>query len=104
MSKKLSLLEMAGLCQAANCLKVLAHPVRMRIVDILLQGEFPVHKIAELCELPPHQTCEHLRLMQGHSLLASARRGSAVYYRVANPSLPGIIECIRRNCHEDRRA
>jgi DNA-binding transcriptional ArsR family regulator len=102
MSKKPKLLAMEALCQAAECLKVLAHPVRLRMVDILLQGDFPVHRIAELCELPPHQACEHLRLMQGHSLLASERKGRTVYYRVANPSLPGIMECIRKNCGKDR--
>ena len=100
MSKKPKLLVMEGLRQAAECLKVLAHPVRLRMVDILLQGEFPVHRIAELCDLPPHQACEHLRLMQGHSLLASERKGRTVYYRVANPSLPGIMECIRKHCVE----
>ena len=102
MSKKPKLLVMEGLCRAAECLKVLAHPVRLRMVDILLQGEFPVHRIAELVDLPPHQTCEHLRLMQGHSLLASQRRGRTVYYRVANPNLPGIMECIRKSCVERR--
>jgi len=102
MIKKLKLLETQDLCRVAECLKVLAHPVRLRIVDILLQGEFPVHRIAEMVNLPPHQACEHLRLMQGHALLTSRRQGRTVYYRVANPNLPGIMECIRRNCGKDR--
>lgn len=98
MKKKPNLLEMDVLCVAAECLKVLAHPVRLRIVDALMQGEFPVHEIARLCDLPAHQTCEHLRLMQGHGLLASQRKGRAVFYRILKPNLPGILECIRRNC------
>ena len=98
MPRKYDLMEMGPLAEAAECLKVLAHPVRLRMVDILLQGEFSVHEIAGLCDLPPHQACEHLRLMQGHSLLTSQRKGRMVYYRVANPNLRGIIECIRKNC------
>ena len=97
-TKKLRLLEMDALSQAAECLKVLAHPVRLRIVDILMQGEHPVHEIAEMCSLPPNQTSEHLRLMQGHGLLSAQRRGRTVFYAVANPNLPGVLECIRRNC------
>jgi ArsR family transcriptional regulator, zinc-responsive transcriptional repressor len=95
---KIELLEMDNLCKAATCLKVLAHATRLRIVDILMQGSYPVHQIAAMCGLPAHQTCEHLRLMLGHGLLGSQRKGRTVYYSIANPNLPGILACIRRNC------
>ena len=97
-TEKPELLPMESLCKAAGCLKVLAHPVRLRIVDLLMQGEFPVHEVARACGTGPAATCEHLRLMQSHGLLASSRRGRAVYYRVANPNLPGVLACIRKNC------
>jgi len=83
---------------AAECLKVMAHPVRLRIVNILMQGEFAVHQLAEGCKTSPAQTCEHLRLLKGHGLLSSERRGRTVYYRIASPQLPGLIECVRKNC------
>lgn len=83
---------------AAECLKVMAHPVRLRMVNVLMQGEFAVHEIAELCRTSPNQTCEHLRLLKGHGLLSSERRGRTVYYKVASPQLPGLIECIKKNC------
>lgn len=95
---KVDLLEMDSLCRAAGCLKVLAHPARLRIVDILMQGSYAVHQIAAMCGLPAHQTCEHLRLMLGHGLLGSERHGRTVFYKIANPNLPDILECIRRNC------
>ena len=98
MTDTATLMGMDVMDRAAECLKVMAHPVRLRIVDILMQGEFPVHKIAELCETAPHQTCEHLRLMQGHGFLTSERRGRAVYYKIKSPQLPGLIGCIRENC------
>lgn len=102
MKESCDLLEMESLDQAAGCLKVLAHAVRLRIVDILMQGSFPVHEIARMCDLPAHQTCEHLRLMLGHGLLSSQRKGRTVYYQIANPNLPGILDCIRRNCGQVR--
>ncbi len=95
---KLTLLAMEQMELAAECLKVMAHPVRLRMVDILMQGEFAVHEIAALCETSPDQTCEHLRLMKGHGLLSSERHGRTVYYKIATPQLPGLIECIRKNC------
>ena len=101
---KVVLLETDRLQRAAACLKVLAHPARLRMVDILLQGEFPVREIARMCDLPAHQVCEHLRLMQGHGLLASDRRGREVYYRIVAPELPRIIHCIRDTCDQGQEA
>jgi DNA-binding transcriptional ArsR family regulator len=97
---QLNLIPLEKLERAAECMKVMSHPIRLRIVDILMQGEFPVHEIAEFCDLPPHQTCEHLRLLKGHGFLASQRKGRTVYYRIITPQLPGLLECVRKNCPE----
>jgi ArsR family transcriptional regulator, zinc-responsive transcriptional repressor len=87
---------------AADCLRVMAHPIRLRIVSLLTHGDFPVHHIAQACRCTPNQTCEHLRLLKTHGLLASERRGRAVYYRIASARLPRLIECIRQTCHQGR--
>ena len=100
MEKPLDLLSLEALQDAADCLKVLGHPLRLRMVDILMQREFPVHQIARLCELPPHQACEHLRMLKGHGLLKSDRRGRSVYYAIADPRLPRLVECIRAACEQ----
>lgn len=84
--------------KASECLKVMAHPIRLRIVNILMQGEYAVHEIAEFCKTSANQTCEHLRLLKGHGLLSSERRGRTVYYKIASPQLPGLLQCIRKNC------
>ena len=102
MKKPLHLLPLEFLRDAAECFKVLGHPLRLRMVDILMQGEFPVHEIARLCELPPHQACEHLRMLKGHGLLESDRRGRSVYYAIADPRLPRLVECIRNACEANR--
>ena len=102
-TSKPNLLSLAFCHQAAECLKVMAHPIRLRIVDILMQGEFPVQRVAELCDLPSHQTSEHLRLLQGHGLLAAERRGRSVYYRVSSPRLPALLRCIRSTCSAESR-
>lgn len=101
MNATIKLLPPETLAKAADCLKVMAHPVRLRMAEILMQGQFPVHEIAGLCGLPAAQACEHLRLMKGCGLLASVRKGRVVYYRIAAPQLPGLIECIRKNCGRD---
>ena len=97
-TKKIDFLPDDMLEAAAECLKVMAHPVRLRMVNLLMQGEFAVHEIAELCRTSPNQTCEHLRLLKSHGFLSSERRGRTVYYKITSPQLPGLIQCIRKNC------
>ena len=86
--------------KAAECLKVMAHPVRLKMVNLLMTGDYAVHEIAQHCELSPSQTCEHLRLLKGHGLLDSVRDGRTVYYKILSPQLPGLIRCIQASCSE----
>ena len=99
MAHRMELLPQEWLEASAECLRALSHATRLRMVEILQQGEFPVHEIAELCGLPPHQACEHLRLLKAHGLLSSRRRGRAVIYEIADPRLPRLMECIRSSCY-----
>lgn len=92
------LLPDAVLDKAAVCLKVMAHPVRLKMVNFLMTGDFAVHEIAAHCGQSPSQTCEHLRLLKGHGLLDSVRSGRTVYYKIVSPQLPGLIRCIAANC------
>lgn len=98
--KKTSPLDDNTLAEAAACLKVVAHPVRLKIVDILTRHEPSVGELAQMCGLPHHRVCEHLRLMQNCGLLSSERSGRSVYYKIKLSSLPGLIDCIRNNCNE----
>ncbi len=95
---KIDLLPMEKLSEAAACLKVLAHPVRLRIVDALMQGDFTVREISEICEVRENQICEHLRLMQNCGLLGSVRVGRTVHYKIVSPQLPALLSCVRAHC------
>jgi ArsR family transcriptional regulator, zinc-responsive transcriptional repressor len=83
---------------AANCLKVMAHPLRLRICEILMQAEYPVKEIARLCKIPQHRTSEHLRLLKASKILGSKRFGKSVYYFVISDKLPSLFKCLNLNC------
>jgi ArsR family transcriptional regulator, zinc-responsive transcriptional repressor len=89
---KLTSLE--GLEQAAECLRTLAHPHRLRMVQMLLQGRYTVGEVAEACGIPSHMASEHLRLMQRSGFLSSEKDGRRAYYQVAEPHLVNIMACI----------
>ena len=91
-AKKLTSLEALG--QAAECLRTLAHPHRLRLVQMLLHGKYAVGDLAEACEIPSHMASEHLRLMQRCGFLSAEKEGRFVYYSVAEPHLASIMSCI----------
>lgn len=90
------LTDLDDLQQAAECLRVLAHPHRLRMIQMLLQNRFTVGQLAEACELPTPMASEHLRLMQRCGFLDSTREGRKVYYRVVEPHLKGLLRCIEQ--------
>lgn len=85
---------MAALGQAAECLKALAHPVRLRMVQLLLRDRYTVGELAEDCGIPDNVASENLRLMQRCGFLAAERDGRRVYYRIAEPHLKNIMACV----------
>ena len=88
------LTALPALERAAECLKVLAHPHRLRIVQMLLRGRYSVGDLAEACEIPSHMASEHLRLMQRCGFLAADKDGRTAYYRVVEPHLSRIMACV----------
>lgn len=84
----------AAFTQAAECLKTLAHPVRLRMVQLLLHGRYTVGELAEDCGVPDNVASEHLRLMQRCGFFTSEREGRRVYYQVSEPHLQNIMHCL----------
>jgi DNA-binding transcriptional ArsR family regulator len=95
-NEKEQLIELAALAEAAECLKTLAHPVRLRMVQMLLMGEYTVGDLAEACEIPSHMASEHLGKMRDRGLLKSERRGRKIYYQIAEAGLGSIMGCIEQ--------
>jgi DNA-binding transcriptional ArsR family regulator len=90
------LIDLNVLIQAAECLKTLAHPHRLRMVQMLLADRYTVGELAEACGIPSNMASGHLRLMQRCGLLSLERDGRKAYYRVAEPCLQDILACIRK--------
>lgn len=80
--------------EAAECLKVLAHPVRLRILQLLLHGRYTVGELAADCGIQDNVGSDHLRLLQRCGFLVSEREGRKVYYQVAEPHLEQLMACI----------
>ena len=91
---KPKLLSLESLAEAAECLKTIAHPHRLRMIQLLLHGRYTVGELAEACEIPSHMASEHLKLMQRTGFLAAEKDGRFVYYSVAEQHLASIMNCV----------
>jgi DNA-binding transcriptional ArsR family regulator len=87
-------LTLDALQKAAECLKVLAHPHRLRMIQMLLAGRYSVGELAEACEIVSPMASEHLRLMQRCGFLTPHKVGRKAYYRVSEPHLANILQCV----------
>jgi ArsR family transcriptional regulator, zinc-responsive transcriptional repressor len=96
MSNPNPLLSDEALNNAAECLKILAHPVRLKILQLLGDKEYRVGALAELCGIRNNVTSEHVRLMQRCGFLHSRKEGTQVYYRICEPHIFEILGCIER--------
>ena len=100
-AQPLRLTPLDALEQAAECLKTLAHPHRLRMIQMLLQGRYTVGELAEACGIPSPMASEHLRLMQRCRFLESKKEGRKVYYVVTESHLSEILTCIKARFEPD---
>ena len=85
-----------ALKRAARVMKILGHPARLELLELLSDTELAVGQLAERMRLPQPTVSAHLIHMTAHGLLARQRRGRAVYYRVAGPEAAALLEALHR--------
>src|SRR5476651_1706442 len=66
----------------ANLFRVLGHPARIRILEVLRDGERSVGALQLELGLDSSGTSQHLAALRRIGLVQSRREGTSVYYRV----------------------
>jgi DNA-binding transcriptional ArsR family regulator len=81
--------------EQAGLLKAIAHPTRLRILDILSQGECCVcHLTAVLRQRQPCVS-QHLMVLRENGLVLDRKDGVMVYYRLAEPQVATVLAATR---------
>ncbi|MFG0245490.1 MAG: ArsR/SmtB family transcription factor [Phycisphaerales bacterium JB052] len=81
--------------EAAQCLKVISHPVRLQMIEMLLDHRLSVGEVAEATNTPQNVTSEHLKRLREHGLIAMERDGRRVICWVIEPGMRSIIQCVQ---------
>ncbi len=84
-----------ALRRAAEIIKLLGHPVRLKIVEVLEGGEATVTDIQEQLELEQAIVSQHLAKLRGAGVVAARREGVHVFYQLTENKVPHILKCIR---------
>ncbi len=83
------------LAEAAEMVRVLGHPVRLRIVELLEAGERTVTQIQEALEAPQALVSQQLARMRGAGIVQGRREGANVWYHIADTRVVRMLDCLR---------
>jgi len=88
-------LALAHYGEIARIGKVLASPVRLRLLDLLRQGAWSVEALAQSAGVSVANTSQHLQHMRSARLVAAGRHGQFVEYRLADESVSLVFGALR---------
>jgi DNA-binding transcriptional ArsR family regulator len=80
----------------AEFFRILGHPVRVRILELLKDGERTVGDLQNELQMDSGGTSQHLGVMRRHGILDSRRAGTSVYYTVRDPRIFQLLEVARQ--------
>ena len=78
----------------AEILKIIGHPIRLKIICGLSSGECNVKHIWEFLGLPQSVVSQHLALLKNAGIITGKRVGVEVRYTVVHPLAKKIIEIL----------
>src|SRR6266566_8748206 len=79
----------------ATLFRVLGHPARVRILELLRDGERSVGALQAELELDSGGTSQHLAALRRIGLVTGRREGTSVYYRVDDAHVFDLLEAGR---------
>jgi len=80
----------------AEFFKALAHPLRIRILELLRQGPMSVGQLQDAIGSPASSISQQLAVLRGRNIVVTERRGTTVIYTVRDPELFDLLDVARR--------
>jgi ArsR family transcriptional regulator len=77
--------------EAANLFSVLAHPVRLSILDELRRSRACVCHLQAVLERPQAYVSQQLRVLREAGIVVGERDGTMVYYQIAHAQVPELL-------------
>jgi len=76
----------------AALFRTLGHPARVRILELLRDGEHSVGALQEALDLDSGGTSQHLAALRRIGVVGSRKEGTSVYYRASDPQVFELLD------------
>jgi len=79
----------------AEVCKTLANPWRLKLIELLRDGERPLKELVGETGIPLANVSQHLNIMKAAGVVAVRREGSRSFYRLTNPKIVKAFDLMR---------
>jgi ArsR family transcriptional regulator len=80
----------------ADFFKALGHPARIRVIELLRDGELAVSELIPAVGLESSHLSQQLAVMRRANLIQARKEGSSVLYSVGNPMLFELLDVAKQ--------
>lgn len=80
----------------AEFFRMLGHPVRIRVLELLQNGPVPVRDLLSELEIEPSNLSQQLAVLRRSGIVVSIREGSTVSYALAGGDVAELLRAARR--------
>ena len=80
----------------AEFFRMLGHPVRIRVLELLQEGPKPVRDLLAAIEVEPSNLSQQLAVLRRSGIVTAARTGSTVVYELAGGDVADLLAAARR--------
>jgi DNA-binding transcriptional ArsR family regulator len=80
----------------ARFFKALAHPTRIRILEILVSGSRTVYELQAALDLDQPLVSQQLAVLRNHGIVSGEKEGLIVRYTLRDPLVGDLLDVARR--------
>lgn len=80
----------------AEFFKALAHPARIKILELLRAGELSVTELQDKLEIESSSVSQQLAVLRGKNIVETRKAGTSVYYSVRDPAVFELLDAARK--------
>ncbi len=79
----------------AEFFKALAHPIRIKILEVLRESEKSVSELQLLLGLDQSGVSQQLSVLRAKNIIVTRKNGTSVYYSVRDPLIFDLLDIAR---------
>lgn len=80
----------------AELFKALGNPLRIKILELLRDGDITVADILQRLEVEPSTASQQLAILRAHGIVEGQREGTTVRYRLRDPLVVELLDVARQ--------